>query len=105
MKITIDTQVDSPEDIRKVMQILGHFAGKDQKQRAYTNSNSYSEPNPYSQPAPSTTPTTPVSPNPNNQQNTSPDFSTFMGLMDQSSATAEKKEESEKKEIPRVMTF
>ena len=101
MQITIDTKVDSPDDIRKIMQILGHFAGKDQNQRAYTNynSNSYSEPSTGSYGTPSTAQPAP-------QPDRSPDFSSFMGLMDQASANAstEKKVE-EKKEIPRIMTF
>ncbi|MFH1395762.1 MAG: hypothetical protein ABIG93_00010 [archaeon] len=116
MKITIDTKVDSPDDIRKIMQILGHFAGKDQRQRTYTNYNS----NPYQNSYPEQSSNTnsyndsttipsnhmPVGPNPNNQQDTSPDFSAFMGLMDQAQANnTPVKEAEERKEVPRVMMF
>jgi len=97
MKITIDTKVDSPDDIRKIMQILGHFAGKDQNQRAYTNYNSNSQPNASSYGNTSTTPAP--------QPESTPNFSNFMGMMDQSSATTVEKKEEEKKEIPRIMTF
>ncbi len=98
MKITIDTKVDSPDDIRKIMQILGHFAGKDQGQRVHTNYDSQPVSNASSYGTPSAAPT------PTPQPENTPNFSNFMGMMDQTSTSTEKKEE-EKKEIMRIMTF
>jgi len=96
MKITIDTSIDHPDDIRKAIQLLAHLANK-QGKSIYSNTNV----NPYSEPATNTNSYSNPSAAPTPEPDKSPDFSNFMNLMD----NAPKKEEEKKKEIPQIMTF
>jgi hypothetical protein len=88
MKITVDTKEDSVEDIRKVMQILSHFSEQKEAQHEQVNTapmmSMFGEASPRSSHSTSTS----------TQNDTPPDFSSFMNLANQVSNknTEEQKE-------------
>lgn len=96
MKIEIDTKVDSPEDIRKVVALLSHLAGKNISKIG--NSNIFDNPSPSlgSSPAAETPSETPTSA-----------FANMFGSAPSSEENEDKERDSEeeKEEIPEIMPY